>query len=151
MSEHRGHFVGCPAVTMGSTNAACNCDEREAKAGVQALRAQIAMMRKALEPFAKIPLHGIHGGPLTCARPLYEDGTDEDSARHKGNLSPNDFKQARAALSSVPDPGVVCVPAKDVEIAARKLELIWKQWAGDKESRDCAQRLRAYLKEPANG
>ena len=48
-----------------------------------------------LKPFVEFPLKGIHGGPLCVAKGLYEDGTDENSARHKGSLDPKDFEKAR--------------------------------------------------------
>ena len=65
---------------------------------LQSLTAERDRLRKALEPFAAVPSHGIHGGPLVVATVLYEDGTEEDSARHKGRLSSDEFKRARTAL-----------------------------------------------------
>ena len=62
--------------------------------------AKIKQLRAALRPFACAPSHGIHGGPMTTAILVYEDGTDEDSARHHGRLSPPDFERASAAFNS---------------------------------------------------
>ena len=61
---------------------------------------KIERLLAALKPFADAPSHGIHGGPMTTAILVYEDGTDEDSARHHGRLSPPDFERASAAFNS---------------------------------------------------
>lgn len=55
----------------------------------------------ALEPFAMVPESGIHGGPLVVAKVLYEDGTDENSARHKGTITSDEFRAARSTLSKI--------------------------------------------------
>lgn len=72
-----------------------------------ALRAQLATARAALAPFAAAPLHGIHGGPMVQAILVYEDGSNENSARHKGRISPSAFTAARAALLDTPAPDPV--------------------------------------------
>lgn len=44
------------------------------------------------------PLHGVCGGPLVCTKAIYEDGTNENTKRHKGSISPEDYYRARATL-----------------------------------------------------
>lgn len=44
------------------------------------------------------PKRGIHGGPLVGLKARYEDGTDENSARHKGWIDHATVEAARAAL-----------------------------------------------------
>jgi len=46
------------------------------------------------------PERGVHGGPLTCLRAVYEDGTDEDTARHRGVVSHGAVAKARAVLAA---------------------------------------------------
>src|SRR3989304_5934880 len=69
---------------------------------VSELDAQVRELREALGPVAAIAANGIHGGPMTTCRAVYEDATDENSAAHKGWLSPEDFERARSALSGQP-------------------------------------------------
>jgi len=73
-----------------------------------ALRAQVARMREALEPFASAPMHGAYGGPLVSAQTHYEDGSDGDdlgiSPSWRGYLPHEAFRRARAALSTPPEP-----------------------------------------------
>lgn len=47
---------------------------------------------------------GIHGGPLVQMVATYEDGTEENSARHKGRISHEAVSRARAALSPSTQP-----------------------------------------------
>lgn len=58
--------------------------------------ARIAELEKALEPFAKAPSHGVYGGPMVQAILIYEDSTDENTARHRGRIGPDAFRHARA-------------------------------------------------------
>lgn len=60
-----------------------------------AQRDALADALRALLP----PERGIHGGPLVCGVWRYEDGTDENSARHKGQIAPHTVAKARAALA----------------------------------------------------
>lgn len=53
----------------------------------------------ALGPLMKVPPHGIYGGPLCCLKAIYEDGTDENSSRHKGYIAPSEWERAREALA----------------------------------------------------
>jgi len=39
------------------------------------LEARLAEAREAAKPFADIPVHGVHGGPMTLLVAIYEDGT----------------------------------------------------------------------------
>lgn len=68
------------------------------------VKAELDELREALERLCRLPQHGIHGGPLTLVKGLYEDGTDETSARHCGSLDPLDFKHARAILEKYHKP-----------------------------------------------
>lgn len=63
---------------------------REAAACIKDLAAAL----KLITP----PLHGVYGGPLVCTKAIYEDGTDENTKRHKGSISPEDYYRARATL-----------------------------------------------------
>lgn len=65
---------------------------------ISTLEAENKRLREALRPFAEFPSRGVYGGPLCSARGIYEDGTDEDTARHRGWLDPKDFARARDAL-----------------------------------------------------
>lgn len=47
------------------------------------------------------PSNGICGGPLVGLRAIYEDGTDEDSARHRGWISHEAVKLARQTLADI--------------------------------------------------
>lgn len=64
----------------------------------EAAEASNARMREALEAVTP-PSHGVCGGPCVGARVIYEDGTDENTARHKGWISHEAYNRARAALS----------------------------------------------------
>ena len=60
--------------------------------------------RAALQPFAEAPPHGIYGGPMVQAKLIYEDSSDENTARHRGRIDPKAFQRARAVLIDKPDP-----------------------------------------------
>lgn len=46
------------------------------------------------------PSHGIHGGPLVGLKAIYEDGTDENTARHRGWVSHEAVARLRGMLLS---------------------------------------------------
>ena len=77
--------------TTGAANAALIA----AAPTLLAQRDALADALRALLP----PERGIHGGPLVCGVWRYEDGTDENSARHKGQIAPHTVAKARAALA----------------------------------------------------
>lgn len=55
---------------------------------------ELAAALKLITP----PLRGVCGGPLVCAKAIYEDGTDENTKRHKGSISPEDYRRACSTL-----------------------------------------------------
>jgi chromosome segregation ATPase len=57
---------------------------------------QLSEARKALVDMLP-PAYGVHGGPLTCMIAIYEDGTNENSARHRGVISRELVEAARKA------------------------------------------------------
>lgn len=63
------------------------------------LRSELEAAREALASVLP-PTHGIHGGPLVGLRAVYEDGTDESSARHRGWIAHGTIEAARAALTT---------------------------------------------------
>lgn len=79
-------------------NQKCEYEQWVPKARADALAARVAELEGALEPFANAPSHGLWGGPMVQAVLVYEDGTDENTKRHKGRLSPDVFERASAAL-----------------------------------------------------
>lgn len=82
---------------------------------LRTLTADKVRLEGALRPFAEIALHGVHGGPMTSCRGVYEDGTDEHSARHKSTLDSRHFEAARAALSPASQAQAVLVPRELVK------------------------------------
>lgn len=68
---------------------------------IHGLKESIRNAIAAMEPFAKIAAHGIHGGPMTCAKAVYEDGTNEDSARHRSHIPPEAFEKLRLAIAAL--------------------------------------------------
>ena len=68
------------------------------KARAERAEAEAERLREALKPFASVPPHGVSGGPLVQAVLTYEDGTNENTARHRGCIPPEKFRAARAAL-----------------------------------------------------
>ena len=50
---------------------------------------------KVIGRFANAPQHGLHGGPLVQAVLTYEDGTDENTARHRGCIDSTALSLAR--------------------------------------------------------
>lgn len=61
--------------------------------------ALIRQMREALAVLTPAS-HGVYGGPFVMAKFIYEDGTDEDGARHKGAFAHHHADLARAALAA---------------------------------------------------
>lgn len=57
-------------------------------------------LAEAAKPFADAPAHGMWGGPMVEEILTYEDGSDENSARHKGRISPAKFKAIRKAIAA---------------------------------------------------
>lgn len=71
---------------------------REAATTITALQLRIKELEVALRPFAEAPAAGLHGGPMVIAHLIYEDGTYEDTARHRGMIDPVHFRRARSTL-----------------------------------------------------
>jgi len=60
-----------------------------------------ALKAELVEALEKVlpPLHGIHGGPLVQLVATYEDGSDEDTARHRGRVSHESVEVAYGVLA----------------------------------------------------
>lgn len=81
-----------PAIPRGYCD--CGAEDCAPTEADEAVKAAIEALKGLL-----VPLHGIHGGPLTCVVGVYEDGTEENSARHRGQIDPSKVKAAHEALS----------------------------------------------------
>jgi len=66
----------------------------------EAAEARVRVLEEALRAFADAPSHGVHGGPMIQAILTYEDGTDENSARHRGRIAAAALEKAKAALAA---------------------------------------------------
>jgi hypothetical protein len=82
-----------------------NPDGPEAADLIQSLQARLSIseenverLREALKPFARIPMHGKHGGPFVIAHAVYEDMTKGSSAPREAYWHRDDFDRARASL-----------------------------------------------------
>ena len=60
--------------------------------------AEIRKLREALKAVIP-PARGLFGGPLIGCKAIYEDGTNEDTKRHRGWIDHADYRRARAALA----------------------------------------------------
>ena len=64
-----------------------------------AAEARVAVLERALKPFAQVPSHGKHGGPFVIASASYEDMCEGDAAPRAAYLHWPAFEAARQALS----------------------------------------------------
>lgn len=64
----------------------------------EVLVAEIRKLREALKAVIP-PARGLFGGPLIGCKAIYEDGTNEDTKRHRGWIDHADYRRARAALA----------------------------------------------------
>jgi hypothetical protein len=75
---------------------------QKALRGIEKLRAENERLREALRPFANVPTHGAHGGPLVSAQAIYEDGSSGEDLPLSPTwpkCMPHEwFARARAAL-----------------------------------------------------
>jgi predicted protein tyrosine phosphatase len=86
-----GADCGCMGVSRLGQIVGEECGQR-----ITTLRTELAEARKALVDMLP-PAYGVHGGPLTCMIAIYEDGTNENSARHRGVISRELVEAARKA------------------------------------------------------
>ena len=61
----------------------------------EAMRALLVRASEVLGPFAGVPEHGKHGGPMVIASACYEDMGKRDTAPRAAFMHPSDFRAAR--------------------------------------------------------
>lgn len=91
---------------VGGALEALSLDLRDERAANEALRLAHAKAMAVVEAARAVlvPMRGVHGGPLCTIKGIYEDGTDEVSARHRGNIAHEDMQRLTDALAAYSAP-----------------------------------------------